>query len=64
VRLVADWAFGELGIPRLEITADPENMPSIRVAERAGFERTAYLPAWVETRDGARDRVLLCRGRA
>jgi RimJ/RimL family protein N-acetyltransferase len=51
------------GVERLEITADPENTPSIRVAERAGFERTAYLPAWMETRDGPRDRVLLCRVR-
>jgi RimJ/RimL family protein N-acetyltransferase len=63
VRLVAEWAFEGPGVERLEITADPENTPSIRVAERAGFERTAYLPAWMETRDGPRDRVLLCRVR-
>ncbi|HEY7258225.1 MAG TPA: GNAT family protein [Gaiellales bacterium] len=63
VRLVAGWAFDVLAIARLEITADPENTPSIRVAERAGFERTAYLPARVETRAGPRDRILLCRKR-
>jgi RimJ/RimL family protein N-acetyltransferase len=39
VRLVARWAFDELGIERIELRAHPENVSSQRVAERAGFSR-------------------------
>jgi RimJ/RimL family protein N-acetyltransferase len=37
VRLVSHWAIAELGAQRLQIRADVENVPSCRVAERAGF---------------------------
>ena len=37
VKLVARWAFGELGIERLELRTHPDNVASQRVAERAGF---------------------------
>ena len=39
LRLVARWAFEELGIKRLELRAHVDNAPSQRVAERAGFTR-------------------------
>ena len=35
--VLADWAFGHLGIRRLELHVDPANVGSRRVAERAGF---------------------------
>ncbi len=38
VRLAARWAF-ESGCERLQLRADSENDPSLRVAERAGFTR-------------------------
>ncbi len=38
VRLVCDWLFRE-GIGRLELRTHPENEPSQRLAERAGFRR-------------------------
>jgi RimJ/RimL family protein N-acetyltransferase len=37
VRLVSRWAFDELEIERIELRVHPENEPSRRVAERAGF---------------------------
>ncbi|MBA3366238.1 MAG: GNAT family N-acetyltransferase [Actinobacteria bacterium] len=37
VRLVADWAFREVGVERLELRTHPDNVASRRVAERAGF---------------------------
>ncbi len=37
VQLVAAWAFDDLGLTELEITADIENTASIRVAEKCGF---------------------------
>jgi len=39
VRLVSAWAFKELRIERIELRTHPENLPSQRVAERAGFTR-------------------------
>jgi len=43
VRLVCDWAVRELGLLRLEILAHTDNVPSGRVAERAGFRRTGEI---------------------
>lgn len=39
VALVACWAFRELRVERLELRTHPGNLPSQRVAERAGFIR-------------------------
>jgi RimJ/RimL family protein N-acetyltransferase len=36
VRLAAQFAFEDLGLTRIEIAAIPENLPSRRVAEKAG----------------------------
>lgn len=38
-RLHADWGFAALGLPRIELLADVDNLPSQRVAERAGWVR-------------------------
>jgi RimJ/RimL family protein N-acetyltransferase len=38
VRLASVWAF-DIGCERLQLRADSENLPSQRVAERAGFVR-------------------------
>jgi RimJ/RimL family protein N-acetyltransferase len=37
VELVAGWAFGQLGLERLVLEADPANTASVRVAQRTGF---------------------------
>jgi RimJ/RimL family protein N-acetyltransferase len=42
VLLIARWAFA-LGCERLQIRADTENEASMRVAERAGFQREGVL---------------------
>jgi len=55
---VARWAFGELGIERLNLETTPDNLPSQRVAERAGFTREVVLRAWLPTADGRRDSVM------
>ena len=54
VRLVAHWAFDELGVQRLELTTAPENVASQRVAERAGFTREGVLRALGATKDDGR----------
>jgi RimJ/RimL family protein N-acetyltransferase len=41
--LIARWAFDELGCERLQLRADELNVPSLRVAEKAGFHREGVL---------------------
>jgi RimJ/RimL family protein N-acetyltransferase len=38
VRLMAEWAFGDLRLTELWLEIDPRNVASIRVAEKCGFE--------------------------
>jgi RimJ/RimL family protein N-acetyltransferase len=48
------WAFESLGMGRMELATDPENVASQRVAEKAGFEREGILRALLPERDGGR----------
>jgi RimJ/RimL family protein N-acetyltransferase len=50
-----DWAFGELGVPGLELYVEPWNTGSIRTAERAGFRCTGLRPAHQEVDGRPRD---------
>jgi len=43
VRLLTEYAFGELGLDRLQVEADPELRTSGRVAIRSGFRREGVL---------------------
>jgi RimJ/RimL family protein N-acetyltransferase len=43
VGLVSRWAVRELGCERLQLRADTDNVPSQRVAEKAGFTREGVL---------------------
>jgi 8-oxo-dGTP pyrophosphatase MutT (NUDIX family) len=43
VRLLIIYAFGELGLERLQVEVDPENRASARVAIRSGFRREGLL---------------------
>ncbi len=59
VRLMAGWAFGHLGLERLEVTCGPDNAASRRVAERCGFRREGVLRSHVAHKGGRRDTVVL-----
>jgi RimJ/RimL family protein N-acetyltransferase/diadenosine tetraphosphate (Ap4A) HIT family hydrolase len=50
VRLLARWAFDHLGLARLELTTDPENVASQRVAARCGFRRAGHLRSHLRVR--------------
>jgi RimJ/RimL family protein N-acetyltransferase len=39
VRLLTDWGHAELGLDGIEILVHRDNAPSMRVPERAGYER-------------------------
>jgi RimJ/RimL family protein N-acetyltransferase len=43
VQLASRWALRALGCERLQLRADVENVPSQRVAEKAGFTREGVL---------------------
>ena len=58
VRLLARWAFAELGLARLELTCGPDNEASQHVAERCGFSREGVLRSYVPFKGARRDSVL------
>lgn len=51
---LARWAFEELGLGRLELLTDPDNVASQRVAEKTGFRREGVLRSHLLQRDGRR----------
>jgi len=45
LKLVSRWALDDVGLERLWLEIEPENMASHRVAERNGFQREGLLRA-------------------
>jgi RimJ/RimL family protein N-acetyltransferase len=43
LRLLTTWAFDQLGMERVELRIDVENLPSVKVADRAGYVREGVL---------------------
>jgi RimJ/RimL family protein N-acetyltransferase len=58
VRLLAHWAFADLGLARVELTCGPDNRASQRVAERCGFVREGVLRSHMPFKGGRRDTVM------
>lgn len=58
VRLLAGWAFAELGLARLELTCGPDNEASQLVAGRCGFSREGLLRSHVPFQGARRDSVI------
>ena len=56
--LVSRWAFNGMGLARLQLVTEPENIPSQRVAERAGFQREGVLRSYIELHGSRRDAVM------
>jgi RimJ/RimL family protein N-acetyltransferase len=57
-RLLARWAFTDLGVARLELTCAPDNEASQRVALRCGFVREGVLRSHVPFKGTRRDTVV------
>lgn len=58
VRLLARWAFDELGTQRLELTCEPGNEASRRVALRCGFTEEGVLRSHMPFKGGRRDTMM------
>ena len=54
LRLMSPWALQQPGIARLQLWASPDNVASLRVAERSGFTREGVLRSYAERADGSR----------
>lgn len=61
VRSVADFAFGRLGLNRLEAACVPENTASRRLLERAGFSHEGMARAYLKINSVWRDHLLFGR---
>ena len=57
-RLVRDWALADLGLDRLELTTDVDNVASQRTAESIGFRREGVMRGYLTCRGVRRDCVL------
>lgn len=60
VSMLVDYAFGELGLRRVEAHVDPENQRSLRVATRSGLHKEGVVRGGGD-RKGATGYVLLAR---
>jgi RimJ/RimL family protein N-acetyltransferase len=58
VETLCAWALEEGGFDRLELTTDPRNAGSQRVAEKAGFAREGLVAGYLQTPSGPRDSVV------
>jgi RimJ/RimL family protein N-acetyltransferase len=56
---VVDYAFGPLGLRRLEADTDPRNLASLRALERLGFAREGLLRERWQVGDEISDTALL-----
>jgi len=58
LRLLTDWALGDLGLERVELHIEPGNEASIRVAERVGYVREGVLRS-VHFKEGIRQDIAM-----
>jgi RimJ/RimL family protein N-acetyltransferase len=58
VRLVSEWGLRERGLARISLMTEPENVPSQRVAEKAGYRREGVLRSWMELKGERREFVM------
>jgi RimJ/RimL family protein N-acetyltransferase len=58
LRLLARWAIEELGAQRVQLLAEPANVASQRVAEKAGFRREGLLRSYFLLKGRRRDAIM------
>ena len=58
IRLMLDHGFGQMRLNRIEAACIPENERSIRVLEKAGFQREGLLRSYLRINGAWRDHIL------
>lgn len=58
VRLAVDWAFADLGLSELLLEIDPENVASVRVAQKCGFQPSGRTLARGQGSHGGSDKLV------
>jgi RimJ/RimL family protein N-acetyltransferase len=58
LRLLTEWALNDLALERVELRITPENLGSIRVAERCGYVREGVLRS-VHFKEGERSDLVI-----
>lgn len=58
VAMAIDYAFGPLGLHRIEIAVRPENAASLRVVEKLGLARIGLAPKFLHIDGDWRDHIL------
>jgi RimJ/RimL family protein N-acetyltransferase len=58
LRLLTEWALNDLALERVELRITPENLGSIRVAERCGYVREGVLRS-VHFKEGERSDLVV-----
>ena len=58
LKLVTGYIFGQLALHRIEAACIPENDRSIRLLEKAGFQREGYMREFLKIRGEWRDHLL------
>jgi [ribosomal protein S5]-alanine N-acetyltransferase len=58
MRLLCAYAFDELGVKRIELWIDPNNKPSLGVAEAVGFTREGLLRSFMPILGQRRDMLM------
>jgi ribosomal-protein-alanine N-acetyltransferase len=61
VRLTAAFAFGRLGLHRVQAAVMPRNTPSIRVLEKSGFRREGLAPHYLRINGVWEDHAIFAR---
>lgn len=55
LRAAVDFAFGELGLHRLEANIQPDNTASISLVRRLGFKQEGFSPSYLRINGEWRD---------
>jgi RimJ/RimL family protein N-acetyltransferase len=58
LQLLCGFAFDSLGVARIELWIDPQNVASLRVAERVGFAREGLLRSFMQIGGERRDMLM------
>jgi [ribosomal protein S5]-alanine N-acetyltransferase len=58
LRLLSRYVFSELGVERIELWIEPENLASQRVAEAAGFRREGLMRSFMQVGGQRRDMLM------